>query len=68
MIFLRYINHIKSYFLRNFFDGAAGRRERLHHGRREPEQPRAHGQPVAVPRDFTQPIRHIAGEVLLLPE
>ena len=46
--------------------GAAGHRERLLRGRREPEQPRVHGQLIAVPRDFAQPIRHISGEALLL--
>ena len=47
-------------------DRAVGRQERLHRGRRELEQPRARGQPVAEPRDFIQPIRHISGEAILL--
>ena len=47
-------------------DSAAGRQERLLRGRRELKQPRVHGQLIAVPRDFAQPVRHIAGEVLLL--
>ena len=47
-------------------DAAAGRQERLHRGRRELEQPRARGQPVAEPHDFAQPIRHVSGEALLL--
>jgi len=49
-------------------NGAVGHRERLLRGRREPEQPRTRGQPVAVPRNFAQFVRHIAGEVLLLLE
>ena len=51
-----------------FVDGAAGRWERLLHGQREPKPPHVRGQVIAVPRDFAQPVHHIAGDILLLLE